>query len=870
VSRGRDREPLDRGAAAELEEEIRHHVRERAELLMQEGWERDAALREAERRFGDVARIRRQTLAVHGREEARTTLVEALRSAVADVRYALRGVRANPGFALAVVATLALGIGAASSIFSVIDAILLRPMPYRDAERIVEVINGLDAARLRGWREASRELADGWLAYHRQTLVRTDGEGAEALAVVGVTPGADTLLGIPLLLGRAFTPEDARPGGTDVAILGRAYHERLGGDPGVVGSTLRLESGPVVVVGVLRGGVRFPEYAADPDLWIPLRDDLTLADRSPGGAQGVWMRLKPGVELAAAQERADALATSLQEEEPLERGWKVRLLPVGAHRANPDVKQALWTLAGTVAAIFLIACVNGVNLLLVRGSARSREMAVRMAIGGSRGRVVRQLLVEGLVLGLLGGVAAVLLAVGAVAGMRGLLPTEVLFFSPHAFGVEERTLAFAFAASVLVGTVLGLLPGLQLVRREGMDLPLSLAGRAAGDTPARRRLRNGLVVAQIALSMTLLAAAGLFVKSFARLVRVDPGYDYQRVALAAIGPSGTRYPEPEDRADLLRRLEEALEARPEVASATRTGGSGFTSGRLEAEGGVVPEGQPKLIPHTSVLPDYLEVMGIELVAGRGFEPSDAGTDAAIVDRDLARYLWGAESPLGRRFRLDEEGSWMTVVGVVRELRMMGRDQRDGPHQVLRPAAPERAGGYVEVAVRTEGDARLGVRAIREELLRLDPEQWIWKIGTAAEALAEEEDKPRFLVTLMSLLAGTALALAAVGLYGVLAYSVARRDRELGIRLALGAGEGRVRRMVLGEGLAVAGVGVALGLGGALAASRAIERLLYEVEPGDPATLAATTLLFLGVAAAACLFPARRATRVDPSEVLRQE
>jgi predicted permease len=856
----------------EADDEIRHHILERADELVQQGLTRGEALREAERRFGDIDRIHRE---MRGRRKFRASHV--LHAVGADLRYALRGVRRNPGFALALVSTLALGIGAASSIFAVIDALLLRPLPYRDAERFVEMNHaalqrggytpGTTSSRITGWRDAGAEFADGWVAWSLGTLVRTDGNAAEELEIVAVTPGADTLLGIPLLIGRPFAADDTRPGSPDVVILGRGYYERLGGDPSILGSTLRLEHGTVTVVGVFRGGVRFPTWGGDFDLWIPMRDDFTAADRPLTHIAGFWARLRPGVTLVLAQQRADILAARLQEREPLEGGWDVELVPVGAYRMSADAARALWTISATVAAIFLIALINGINLLLVRASARSRELAVRTAIGGSRLRILRQLLMEGLVWGVLGGAAALVLAVVAVRAIGAIMPWVVLWSSPHALALETRTLVFTFGASLVVGTLLGLVPALLVLRQGGLP---TLARRPSDDTADRLRIRNGLVVAQIALSMTLLAAAGLFVKSFVRLQTVDPGYDYERIALANIQLSPTRYANASARADFFRRLEEMLEAQPGIEAVTRMDRRGFRSGfDLQAEGGLAPPNQPYRVPSASVAPDYLDVMGVELLAGRAFETTDIDTDEVIIDLDLARFLW-SDGAVGRRFRLGAEGDWMTVIGVVKELRLMGRDQREGPYQILYPASPDRAGGWVEVGVRATGDPRSVLRSVRDAVRALDPEQTIWRLRTGEDALAEEEAEPRFVVVLMCLLAGIAVALAAVGLYGVLAYAVARRDRELAVRLAVGADARRLRRMVLVEGLAVAIAGIALGLVGAIAASGAVERLLYEVQPHDPLTLATTTVSFLAIAAAASLLPAQRAMRVDPAQTLGRE
>jgi predicted permease len=868
---GRRHRPHGLGARDDHDDEIRHHVLERADLLVQQGWTRQDALREAELRFGDIERIHREM-----KRNRSFRGVELLRSIGSDLRYAQRGVRGNPGFTLAVVATLALGMGAATAIFAVVDALMLRPLAYRDADRLVEVNHapwqsrgytpGTTGSRLDAWREAGSEFADGWVAWSLGSLVRTDGEAVQEVRIVEVTPGVDTLLGIPLLSGRAFSREDARPGSPDVAVLGRGYYERLGGDPSILGRTLRLETGQVTVVGVLRGDMRFPTWGGEPDLWIPIRDDLTAAGRPLTNVAGFWARLRPGINLAAAQQRADVLAEALQARQPLEGGWEVQLIPLGAHRVRPELRRALLTLSLTVAAIFLIACVNGINLLLVRATVRSRELAVRMAIGGSRLRILRQLLVEGIVFGVLGGIAALALAVLAVSALRGMIPWVVAYSSPHALEIEARTLAFTFGASLLVGTVLGLVPALQVMHGGSLS---PLARRAADDAFDRRRLRNGLVIAQVTLSVTLLVIAGLFVKSFTRLTSVDPGYEHERIALADIGLSPTRYAQATDRGRFFRRLEESLEAHPGIDAVTLTGGRGFRRVALQSESGVTPSEQPGMVPSASIAFDYLEVMGVPLVAGRGFDAGDVGTDAVIIDQDLARFLWAGDA-VGRRFRFGDDGDWLRVVGVVGDLRLMGRDQREGPYQVLYPASPDRADGWVEVAVRATGDPRAVLGAVREAVRAIDPEQFIWRLRTAADALAEHEEERRFLVTLMSLLAGIAVTLAGVGLYGVLAFSVARRERELAVRMALGADVAHVRGMVLGEGLTVASAGVVLGLAGALAGSRVVAQLLYEVEPYDPATLVMTALLFLAVAAAASLLPALRATRVDPAETLRRD
>jgi putative ABC transport system permease protein len=655
-----------------------------------------------------------------------------------------------------------------------------------------------------------------------------------------------------------------------VALVSEAYWRRTGADPAMLGRTLRLESGPVTVVGVVGSGTLFPPGNSRPELWLPMRDDFMYADRDPRVVQGVWARLPRGLDLAAAQERADVLAEGIGESQPDERTWRVRIVHIGEYRGGPQVRRALWALSGTVGMIFLIALVNGVNLVLVHATARTQEVAVRRAIGASRARLLRQLFAEAMTLGALAGAAAAGLAWGAVVGIRGILPLDILFWSPHTFEMEARTLALIFAASLVAGMVLGLVPALRLLRSGGTSaLPGSRPGE---ESRGQRRLRAGLVVAQVALSTALLVGAGLFVNSFIRLVRVDAGFEYERVALADLMASPTRYPDGPARWELAGRLERALEARPEIESVAVTTGGGFNSGgTVEAEGRSLREDQPVLVPREVVSPDYFRTMGVEVVAGRPLQASDVGTDNVMVDRDMARFLFdGERSAIGRRFRVGEDSPWRTIVGVVDELRLMGRDQRRGPYQSLYPSEPGESYGYLEFAMRTAGPPEALLPIFEETLRSVDAEQAYWRLRTGADALAEEEETARFLVTLMSLLAAIAVTLAAVGLYGVLSYAVARRHHEIGIRMALGAARRRVQGMVLWEGLMLGVVGAVLGLVGARWLGRAIEDLLYEVGPGDPLTLAATTVLLLAVAATASLLPARKATRVNPVEALRAE
>ena len=859
--------------AADAKAEIQHHIDERADDLVARGWDPEEARREAEARFGDTGRVRRQLIRIgHAGRVSATVL-----SLGADVRYALRGIRGNPVHALAVVCTLALGIGVATAVFAAGDALLLRPLPYQDVDRWAEVrVSTADGSsrvppsvpQLAGLQSASEDVVDAWIPFlWAGVLARGDQGRAEGVDVLAVAHDAGGLLGIPLLMGRGFTPEDARPGAPSVAVLTSAYWDVHGRDPGLLGRTIRLDGEPVTVVGVLAPGRKFPPLSREIDVWVPFRSDYTYMNRGAGGLSGAWGRMAPEITHQAAGERLAALAANLPTEDPTQPTLEAGLTPVNGARGRPSTRRALLLLAFTVAAIFLIATVNGVNLVLVRARGRARELAMRLALGAPTTRLLRQLTVEGIVTGLIGGGAAVALAWGAVTAMQALLPETLSYSSPYRLTVEGRTLAFAFSAALVTGVVLGLLPGLGALRSASLG---SLSAKARVGRRSGRWRRDGLVVAQIGLSMTLLVTAGLLLNSFARLMAVDLGVDAERLVIADLQASFTRYRDPADRVDFIRRLEEALEARPEIASvalASIPRGSGGDP--LQAEGRPPPTVQPGTVPHTSVTPDYFETVGLQLLEGRPFAGSDVGTANAVVDIDLARFLWNGESPLGRRFRLGD-GEWMTVVGVADDLKLFGRDERNGPYQFLLPRDLSTSGPYFEILMRTVGQPETVIPVFQRTLNAVDPEQSYFRARTATDWHGVVEEEPRFVTTLMGLLAIVAVALATVGLYGSQSEWVNQRRRELGVRMALGARGPRLTRTVLAQGMAMASVGIVLGLVGAVEATGLVERLLYGVPPRDPLTFIGAVILFLGVAALASYIPARRATRLDPTEVLRSE
>lgn len=859
-----------------VDEEIRHHLDEATDRLIEEGWEADQARPEAERRFGEVPRYREAMLTHPDDEGAR--MMGAVRSMADDIRYTLRALRRRPVFTWTLVLTLAVGIGAAGAIFSMIDAVLLRPLPYFEPERIVQVglvledqggfvIPSLQRDQVEDWVDGADFLSAISLT-EQMSLVRTDGPEPEQLSVVAAGPELDEVLGVTPALGRAFAPEDGQPGAR-VVMMSHAYWARTGSPRDVVGQTIRLDDEPYIVVGVLPRGFKYP-VAGRAELWIPVADDYTIAGREQSQFRVVG-RLDDGLTLDAAQSRADALGDAQQAQRAHEMGWTTKLQPVGNWRANPDTVRGLWTAFGAVMGMLLIAIVNGANLQLVRGEDRRGEVGVRIALGASRGRVLRHLLVESVVLALMAGVAATGLAWLSVAGLRAIAPDELTFGMVHDFGLEGRALLAVFTVALVSGLVVGLLPALRTTRIAGSP---DVAGRRLSDRRTHR-LRSLLVVGEVALSVVLLVGAGLFLRSFAVVNQVEIGMDAERIASVGVSLPSTRYPTGADRAVFADELTSRIRTLPGVIATTLApelppegGGISFNLA-LEAEGG---ESRPTddMISFSTVLPGYLEVLGTRLHDGRGFRAEDRETGGVVIDRDFARMIFGEERVAGRRFRLDPENEWSTVVGVIEEMKMGGLDDPYGAAALLYPMNPAAPPSHLTIAVRTDGDPQTLLPLLRQAVLDLDPRLPLRTLQTGEQAVAEGLVRPRFLVLLIGVLAATALLLAVVGLFGVVSYTVARGRREMGIRMALGASTARVRGGVLRWGLAVATLGVVVGLGAAALLDDLAASLLYGVAPGDPVTTLGVAITMVLAALVACWVPAARATRVDPAEVLRPD
>jgi putative ABC transport system permease protein len=802
-----------------------------------------------------------------------------------DVRYALRSLRQSPGFALAAALTLALGIGANTLLFSVVSFVLLRPLPYADPDRLMFVAErqaALPEASLAyptflDLREAAGQAFSHFAAFRRESFNLTGAGEPERLRGRMVSADLFPALGTPAFLGRTFRPEEDAPGAPRTAVLSwELWQRRVGGDRGVLGRSIELNGEPFEVIGVLRREFRFFSGA---DLYVPigLWQDLYRDRGHHPGIYGIG-RLRPGVTHAHGLAVLDSVHERLEQQYPeSNKGSRAKLEPLRDELIG-EVRTPLLVLWGAVAMVLLIAGANVANLLLARASARQQEIAVRLAMGASRARLVRQLLTETAVLAIAGGSAGVLLAVWGTDAIRPLLPATVLRVGD--LRVDALALGFTLALSLAAALVFGLVPAL---RASSIDLHTYLKEGRAVVGGSRAGVRSGLVVAEVALALVLLIGAGLLLRSFARLTRVQPGFDPEHVITLSMSLSPARYGTSETLVRFARDLRERAAALPGVTAAALT--YGLPLGEA-ADQSVWPEGRPTPTPEErqeamvyATTPGYLEAMRIPLLRGRFFTDADGGSHpVCVIDDAFARKLFAGEEPLGRRL-VDEErgpGKGPEIVGVVGHVLQFGLDGA-GPVQ-LGLYVPYRAtaqrmpkfAGNVTLVVRAAGDPRALEPALREAVRSIDSEQPVFGVQTMEEAVSRSLGDRRFSLALLVAFAALAVSLALVGIYGVMSYSVAQRTREIGIRMALGAAQSRVLGLVIAQGARLAALGVAIGIASALALSRVLRTLLFGVSATDPLTYAAIGGLLALVALGACWLPARRAARVDPVIALRAE
>jgi putative ABC transport system permease protein len=803
-----------------------------------------------------------------------------------DVRYAVRTLLKSPGFTLVAVVALALGIGANTAIFSVVKAVLLSPLPYPEPERLVwvrEINPGADimdepasAPNFNDWRTQGRSF-DGMAAFANAGGTITDGDREpERVPAMATSANFFQIVGVAPALGRGFLPEEEAAGKNRVVVLSHGlWQRRFGARPDVLGQQITISGNPHTVVGVAAPGFKTPVSGPKPpELWFPLAFNFDESRRRSDFLSVVG-RLKPGATVEQARAELEGIAARLAAERPsTNAGWSVKVEPLH-ERVVGNVRQALWVLMGVVGFLLLISCANVANLLLARAAGRRQEIAVRTALGARRGRLVRQFLTESLLLGLAGGGLGLVLAAWGVEVLVALSPGNIPRLEE--VGLDARVLAFTFGVSALTGVLFGLLPALSASKA---DVSVSLKeGGSRGSTAGAgaRRLRATLVVAEIAITVVLLAGAGLMVRSFMAIQSVDPGFRPERVLTFDFALPAAKYKEDPQIVGFAEQLTARAAALPGVERAALVDALPLSGGGSVLA--FVIEGRPPLPPEQVqdaqvfvVTPDYFEVLGIGHVRGeRLTERHREGTpDVAVINEAMARRFWPGEDPVGKRLNLGnpENTPWVTVIGIVRDTRHSGLDKEPYP-QMYGPAAqfPRRA---MTLVARTSGDPTGLAPALRRELAAIDPDLPLYNVRTMEQVMSDSISRRRFQMVLIAAFAGVGLLLAAVGIYGVISYSVAQRRHEIGVRMALGARAADILKLVVGQGLGLTLAGVGVGLAGAFALTRVLASLLYGVTATDPLTFACVALALLGVALLACLLPARRATKVDPMVALRYE
>jgi putative ABC transport system permease protein len=811
-----------------------------------------------------------------------------MRTVLKDVRYAARVLSRQPGFALVAVVTLALGIGANTAIFTVIDAALLRSLPYENPERLVHLWESRQSRDFEqreasypdfeDWRQQSGEVFDGVAGYVQQQFTLADGGSPERAQGAAVTANFFDLLGVKAAEGRAFVEGDDAPDAERVVVISHGlWLRRFGGDRKIPGRQVELEGVSYTVVGVLPAGFRFAKVG-EAELWTPLRVPREVAGRRYMHWLRVVARLKAGVSLDAARAQMSTVARRIEADDPqAHTGVGIRVVPLQEEVVGP-VKPLLFVLLGAVGFVMLIACTNVANLLLARSTARRKEMVIRAALGASRRRVVQQLLTESLLLALAGGACGLMLALWGVDALVAAIPAAQLGKMPYLrdLSLNPEVLLFAFALSLVTGVLFGLTPALSASRADLQEAMKDGGRTSSGRGP--RRLRDLLVVSEVALALVLLVGAGLLLKSLAVMLRVDPGFDTRNLLTMRVALPPARYADDERAASFYAELLRRVSALPGVRGVAETSnlplaGEGGT-GTPQIVGRAAPPGDWGESYLRDVSANYFDVMGIPLVAGRVFDERDRADAPRVllVNKTFAERVFPGESPLGRQvgFKFTAGRPPFEIVGVVGDEKVASLDARTKPviyfHEQQGPDAA------VVLLVRTAADPSAVAGAVGGEVRALDPEVPVFAAATMEQVVAGSQATfmRRYPAYLVGVFACVALVLALVGIYGVISYAVTQRTREIAIRVALGARGRDVLRLVLGHGLLLALAGVAFGLAGALVLTRLMKGLLFEVSAADPSVYAVVSLLLVAVALAACLVPARRATKVDPMVALRYE
>lgn len=884
------RMPLTRGASlrSEAEEEIRFHVESRTRKHIESGMPPTEARAEAERRFGKVGAIAEEVEELMRRREKAMRTHHLIDETRRNIAFAVRQLRRAPGFAGIAIFTIALAIASTTSVFSVVDGIMLRPLEYSEPDELVML-----------WADYTRRdvvLPDksreyfSWPNFVDLRDQVPDIESASAFSgwnptLTGVDTGAQRLngavfsagmfgdvLGVDPAMGRLFTEEEDRPDGPLVAVISDGFWRRaFGADPAILNGTIRLDGQLHTVVGIMRPTFAPPPFLGS-DVWAPLRRDPANTNGRGGASLRAVGRLTNAGNLELARAQAIQLGARLESEYPqANRDIGYNMYPLRDDLVR-SASTALWILLGAVGFVLLIACVNVANLLLARGATRHGELAVRIAIGAGRQRVTSQLITESLILAMIGGALGISLSVIGTRALTALAPAGTPLLDQ--VSVDTRILAFAAAVTMLTGALFGILPALRASRTD----PASAlrAGGRSGGASGTARLRNSLVVGQVALALMLLMGAGLLVRSFQNLNEVDLGFEPDGVLTMQLQLPGVRYPDAASRMGFFVPLEERLTSLPGVVAAgsiTNLPMAGFDGDNtFYVEGGTPPE--PGLEPAVWLrrsTPGYFEAMGLELLRGRGFTASDdqEATRVIIVNETLERDYFDGNA-LGRRLNVNDPANpvWREVVGVVKDIKNFGI-RAESRNALYLPYA-QAPTTFMFTTLKTTGDPAALTATVSAEVARLDPDVALASVQTMEEVVAGSLDTERFTATLLGGFALVALLLAIIGLYGVVSFSVSTRLREMGVRIALGAPGGDIRRLILKWALSLAALGIIIGAGGAFGITRLLGDMLFQVAPTDVPTFLVVAGLMAAAAMLASLVPAIRATRVDPIEVLRSE
>jgi len=883
---------------ADLEEEMRLHLELRQEEQLQSGVAADDARAAARRRFGNTTYIKEESHLAWG--------WEWFENLAQDMRYGARMLRKAPGFSAIAILTMALGIGATTAIFSVVDATLLHPLPYPQPEQLVSVEDDLPGVGAQDvgmsepeWQDLQRSGIFEYVSPTQFDENNLTGSSQPArVRILIVAPNYFALLGVKPQVGRAFHPEDHSPGLIlEVVISDGLWKRMFGGDRNILGRSMRLDTDLYRIVGVMPPGFDAPGRTTEErniEVWAATSFyGLPMPDHPPRSGRNLptaVARLKPGLTIAAAQSRLDALVAALQkefpEDYPKQSAWTVRLLPL-KERVVGNVRQSLILLLGAVGLLLLIGCVNVANLMLARASARGREMAVRRALGAARKRLISQLLTESVLLSLLGGIAGLAILFCTKGFLLRLLPGSLPRLNE--ISINSPVLVFALGASVVTGAIFGLVPALQADRLDLTHM-LKQEGRGSSSAGEQARTRRILVVIEFALSLVLMVAAGLLLRSFWDLLNVRLGFNPQNVIAVR-----TRLPDPnEPKVDLygtpakealflreLVRRSRTLPGVEEVAvgdTASIPLDASLRDLKLISEGqflftleGDIQNDEPPVADRSSVTTEYFHLLGIPLLRGRLFSEldDDQAPQVAVINEAFARTYWPSQNPLGKRFKRNRASApWITVVGLIANARTESLAQAGVPKIYL--DLYQTGGKRLAIFLRGNLDAAAIPGEVRERVQAVDPALPVSGGQTLNDTVSASLAERRFSMEIVALFAMTALLLAGLGIYGVISYLVSERTHEIGIRIALGAKSKSILQMVLRQGLELAIAGTAAGLVCALIVSHLMAGLLYGVRPTDPLTFAGVSLLLIGVALLACYIPARRAIRVDPQVALRHE